>query len=110
MPFRMKMFFSAWPAFRAARGRRSGLSAASWAPGLLKGLKAKWERTKRVPVVSLSRCKFKSSHCGETEMNLTSNHEDVGLIPGLAQWVGSGIAVSCGVGHRCSLDPALLWL
>ena len=28
-----------------------------------------------------------SSHCGAVEMNLTSIHEDVGLIPGLAQWV-----------------------
>ena len=28
-------------------------------------------------------------------------HEDLGLIPGLAQWVkGSGIEVSCGVGCR----------
>ena len=27
------------------------------------------------------------------------------------QWVkGSGIALSCGVGCRCSSDPALLWL
>ena len=24
--------------------------------------------------------------------------------------LGSGIAVSCGVGHRLGLDPALLWL
>ena len=23
---------------------------------------------------------------------------------------GSGVAVSCGVGLRCGLDPALLWL
>ena len=41
-------------------------------------------------------------------MNPTSIHEDEGLIPGLAQ--GSGIAMSCGVDHRCSLDPRLLWL
>ena len=28
-----------------------------------------------------------SSHCDSVETNLTSNHEDVGLIPGLACWV-----------------------
>ena len=28
-----------------------------------------------------------SSHCGSAEMNLTSIHEDAGLIPGLAHWV-----------------------
>ena len=31
-------------------------------------------------------------------MNLTSIHEDAGLIPGLA-----GVAVSCGVGQRPQL-------
>ena len=42
--------------------------------------------------------------------NSTSIHKDMGSIPGLAQWVGSGVAMSCGVSHRCGLDPALLWL
>ena len=41
--------------------------------------------------------------------NLTSIHEDAGFIPGLVSR-RSGIAVSSGLGHRCSLDPALLWL
>ena len=30
---------------------------------------------------------LRSSHCGAAEMNMTSIHEDVGSIPGLAQWV-----------------------
>jgi len=33
------------------------------------------------------------------------------LIPDLTPWVKrSGIAMSCGVGHRCSSNSALLWL
>ena len=43
-------------------------------------------------------------------MNPTGNHEDAGLIPGLAQWLRISVAVSCGVGHKCGSDPALLWL
>ena len=43
--------------------------------------------------------------------NPISIHEDASLIPGLVQWIrGSGVAVSCGAGHRCGLDPMLLWL
>ena len=42
--------------------------------------------------------------------NPTRNHEVAGPIPGLTQWVRDlGVAVSCGIGCRCGLDPALLW-
>ena len=44
---------------------------------------------------------------GAAETNLTSNHEVVGSISGLAQW---GIWCCCGIGLRCSSSPALLWL
>ena len=42
--------------------------------------------------------------------NLTSIHADAGLISELAVGWGSGVAVSCGVGCKLGLDPALLWL
>ena len=43
--------------------------------------------------------------------NPSSIHEDVGLIPGLAQWIiGSSVAASRGRDHRGGLDPVLLWL
>ena len=42
--------------------------------------------------------------------NPIRNHEIAGSIPGLAQWVKSGIALSCGVGCSHGSDLALLWL
>ena len=43
--------------------------------------------------------------------NPTSNYEEAGVIPGLAQWVkGSGIAMNNGVSCRRGWDVALLWL
>ena len=34
---------------------------------------------------------FRSSRCGSVETNPRNIHEDVGLIPGLAQWVKNPI-------------------
>ena len=41
-------------------------------------------------------------------MNPTSIREDLGLIPGLTQWVKD--LRCCGVGLRRGSDPMLLWL
>ena len=48
---------------------------------------------------------FWSSRCGAAEENLTRNHEVVGSIPGLTQWVKDPVLlVSCDVGYRlCGL-------
>ena len=51
--------------------------------------------------------KTRSSRCGAAEMNLSRNHEVVGLISGLAQQAKDP---SCSVGCRHTSDLALLWL
>ena len=54
---------------------------------------------------------FRVSVVAQWVKNLTIIQDNEGSIPGLTQWVkGSGVAVSCSIGHRCWLDPALLWL
>ena len=56
------------------------------------------------------KVKMGSFCCGKAVMDPTSTREALGSIPGLVQWVkGSGVVMSCGVGHRCSLDLVLLW-
>ena len=50
-----------------------------------------------------------SSHHGSVVTNLTHIHEDVGLIPGLTHGLGSGVALSCGVGDRHSSDLVWHW-
>ena len=37
--------------------------------------------------MDLEKYHFRSSYCGSVVVNLTSIHEDMGLIPGSAQWV-----------------------
>ena len=48
-------------------------------------VRRKWERALKIE--QLERTKLGSSCCGSVITNLTSNHEDPGLIPGLTQWV-----------------------
>ena len=52
-----------------------------------KVLKLAISKQKKMFKVFFLKIKRRSSHCGSVETNLTSMHEDSGLIPGLAQWV-----------------------
>ena len=77
-----------------------------WVPGLTLCSWFSWRRPICCPVCISSGCfedstesciraatcynwntRFRSSHCGSMETNLTSIHEDAGLIPGLTQGV-----------------------
>ena len=59
----------------------------------------------------MSNKKLESSCRGSEVMILISIQEDAGLIPGPPGWMKDlALPVSCGVGHRRSLEPILLWL
>ena len=72
-------------------------------------LKIKTEKKSQI-INSLQNNNDRSSHNGLVETNLISIQEDTSSIPGLSVGEGSGVAVRCGVGRRCGLDLALLWL
>ena len=79
--------------------------------GTILGGKVRKHLCSGVPAVVQWETECGSSRCGTIEMNPTRNHEVVGLIPGLAQWVkGSGLAPSRPVVCRCVSDLALLGL
>ena len=47
-----------------------------------------YDRDHLFPCMAIKEQKVGSSHRGTVETTLTSIHEEVGLIPGFAQWVG----------------------
>ena len=88
----------------------------SWLTLYVKWLLWQYLPHKRVVKIKEINTSHNSTWCREFPLWLIrlrtwhSVHEDVGLIPGLTQWVKDPVAASCSVGHRYGLDPALPWL
>ena len=63
-----------------------------------------WNLKKKKTTTKINK-QYRSSCHGAAEMNPTSSHEDVGLIPGLAQWVVGDpalqIADTARIPHCC---------
>ena len=61
----------------------------AWEPPYAAGaaLKSKKKQKPKFLHFTNEKMRGRSSHCGLAVINLTRLHEDVGLIPGLTQWV-----------------------
>ena len=66
------------------------------ARGSCKDTTSKWNKYWNNCLKKKGKKNYRSSNCGSMVTNLTTLHEDVGLIPGLAQWV-KDLALQWGV-------------